>query len=143
MASLGRSVTLRPHSRASSRTTGWSLAPKILSYVQNGMSADTIAIELQNTSEYKQRFGANDARVKAGLPALSPSEYLATERSYRQIMQAAGMPLGFYDDSPNDFSRWLEMDVSPTEVKARVDAASEAINNALPKPWTTSNGGTG
>lgn len=106
-----------------------SLAPKILSYVQNGMSADTIAIELQNTSEYKQRFSANDARIKAGLPALSPSEYLATERSYRQIMQAAGMPLGFYD-SPSDFSKWLEMDVSPTEVKARVDSAQEAINQA-------------
>lgn len=106
-----------------------SLAPRIVGFVQDGMSADTIAIELQNTPEYKQRFAANDARIKAGLPALSPSEYLATERAYRQVMQAAGLPLGFYDTA-SDFQKFLEADVSPTEVKARVDAASEAINKA-------------
>lgn len=109
-----------------------SLAPKIVQMIQGGMSSDTISIELQQTSEYKQRFAANDKRIKAGLPALSPAEYLATERSYRQIMQAAGLPVGFYD-STDDFTKWLEMDVSPTEVKARVDAASEAINQTPPE----------
>ena len=106
-----------------------SLAPKIISFVQAGMSAETISIELTQTPEYKQRFSANDARIKAGLPALSAAEYLATERAYRQVMQAAGLPIGFYDSS-SDFTAWLANDVSPTEVKARVDAASEAINSA-------------
>lgn len=106
-----------------------SLAPKIISFVQAGMSAETISIELTQTPEYKQRFSANDARIKAGLPALSAAEYLATERAYRQVMQAAGLPVGFYDTS-SDFTAWLANDVSPTEVKARVDAASEAINSA-------------
>ena len=109
-----------------------TLAPKIVQMIQGGMSSDTISIELQQTSEYKQRFAANDKRIKAGLPALSPAEYLATERSYRQIMQAAGLPVGFYD-STDDFTKWLEMDVSPTEVKARVDAASDAINQTPPE----------
>lgn len=109
-----------------------TLAPKIVEFVQNGFSADTIAIELQNTTEYKQRFAANDARLRAGYAALSPAEYLATERAYRQVMSQAGMPVGFYDQN-TDFQRFLEQDISPTEVKARVDAASEVVNQAPPE----------
>jgi hypothetical protein len=74
-----------------------SLAGKIYEYVKNGYSADTISILLQDTSEYKQRFQGNEARKAAGLPVLSPAEYLSTEASYRQIMQSAGLPSGFYD----------------------------------------------
>jgi hypothetical protein len=62
---------------------------------------------------------------------LSPAEYIATERSYRQIMSAAGLPKGFYD-SQDDFTKFIAADVSPTEVKQRVDLAAEAITNADP-----------
>ena len=106
-----------------------SLAPKIVEFLIAGYSADTISIELQNTAEYKQRFAANDTRVKKGLPALSPAEYIGTERSYRQLMASAGLPLGFYDQT-SDFQRFLENDVSPTELKSRVDVASEAVRRA-------------
>lgn len=106
-----------------------SLAPKIVDFLIKGYSADTIAIELQNTSEYKTRFAANDKRIKAGLPALSPAEYISTERSYRQIMASAGLPVGFYD-SNSDFQKFLENDVSPTELKGRVDTATEALRRA-------------
>jgi hypothetical protein len=108
-----------------------TLAPQILKMIQEGFSSDTISIQLQQTKEYKQRFAANDARIKAGLPALSPAEYISTERSYRQVMSEAGLPVGFYD-SNDDFRKFLEMDVSPTEVKSRVDTAKEAINQAPP-----------
>src|SRR5213075_88659 len=74
-----------------------SLAPKIFDYVKNGYSGDTISILLQDTKEYKARFAGNEARKKAGLPVLSPADYLATEASYKQIMQQAGLPSGFYD----------------------------------------------
>src|SRR5882757_3766747 len=60
-----------------------SLAPKIYDYVKNGYSADTISVLLQDTKEYKDRFSANEARKKAGLPVLSPAEYLSAESSYR------------------------------------------------------------
>lgn len=106
-----------------------SLAGQIVKMIQNGFSSDTIAIELQNTKEYKTRFAANDKRLKAGLPVLSPAEYISTERAYRQVMQQAGLPVGFYD-STKDFENFLSADVSPTEVKGRVDAVSEAINKA-------------
>jgi len=102
-----------------------SLAPKIFDYVKNGYSADTITVLLQDTKEYKQRFAGNEARKKAGLPVLNPGEYLATEASYKQIMQTAGMPIGFYD-SPSDFSSWIGKNVSPSEIQTRVDLATQA-----------------
>lgn len=106
-----------------------TLAPQIIKMIQAGFSSDTISIQLQETKEYKQRFAANDRRVKAGLPALSPAEYISTERAYRQLMTEAGLPIGFYD-STTDFENFLAADVSPTEVKSRVDAVSEALNQA-------------
>ena len=106
-----------------------SLAPKIVQFIQQGMSSDTVAIELANSNEYKQRFAANDKRIAAGLTALSPAEYLATERSYRQIMSQAGLPTGFYDQA-SDYQKFLELDISPTELKSRVDTAAEAIQKA-------------
>lgn len=106
-----------------------TLAPKIIEMIQNGFSSDTIAIQLQDTAEYKKRFAANEKRLKAGLSVLSPAEYISTERSYRQIMSAAGLPIGFYDQT-SDFENFLAADVSPTEVKSRVDTVTEAINKA-------------
>lgn len=106
-----------------------SLAPRILDYIKQGYSSDTIAVMLVDTPEYKKRFAANDARIKANLPALSPQEYLATESAYREVMSQAGVPKGFYDQ-PSDFEKWIASDVSPTEVKTRVDAATDLVNNA-------------
>lgn len=101
-----------------------TLAPKILEMVQKGLNEASVSYELQQTKEYKERFKANDARRRAGLPVLSPKEYLETERSYRNIMSSAGLPPGFYD-SNDDFTKWLEGDVSPAEVKSRVDLATD------------------
>lgn len=106
-----------------------TLAPKIFSYIQNGYSADTIALLLQETAEYKTRFAGNELRKKAGLAVLSPADYLATEASYRQIMASAGLPPGFYD-KPADFTNWIGGDVSPTEIKSRVDLAVAATSQA-------------
>lgn len=108
-----------------------TLAPKIKDFVQQGYSADTVTLKLQETPEYQQRFAGNAARLKAGLSVLSPKEYLATEDAYRQIMRTTGLPKGFYD-SPDDFNKFIESDVSPTELKQRVDLAQTAIDNADP-----------
>lgn len=108
-----------------------SLAGKIYDYVKNGYGADTIAILLQDTKEYKERFKGNEARTKAGLAVLSPQEYLATEAAYRQILNAAGLPKGFYDN-PADFAGWIGGDVSPTEIQKRVDQAVAWTSQADP-----------
>lgn len=98
-----------------------SLASRIIGFVKEGFSADTMTVMLQETPEYKRRFAANEARKKAGLAVLSPSEYLATERQYHQVMSAAGMPKGFYDQT-SDYQKFLENDMSPQELKDRVDS---------------------
>jgi hypothetical protein len=108
-----------------------TLAPKIFDFVKQGYGADTIGLLLQDTSEYKERFKANDARAKAGLAVLSPAEYLSAESAYRQILDSAGMPKGFYDN-PADFRSWIAGDVSPTEIKGRVDMATDAVSRVDP-----------
>lgn len=108
-----------------------TLAGKIYDYVKNGYSADTISILLQDSNEYKVRFSGNQSRIQAGLPVLSPAEYLATEASYRQIMESAGLPSGFYDQT-SDFSDWIGKNISPTEIQSRVDLATQATILANP-----------
>lgn len=115
-----------------------SLAGKIFDYVKNGYSSDTISILLQDTPEYKQRFAANEARQKAGLPVLSPADYINTENAYRQALRASGLPASFYD-SPSDFTEWLSKDVSPTEMQSRIDLASQATQLANPALRTALN----
>ena len=108
-----------------------SLAPLIKQYVQDGYSADTVTLKLQDAPEYQRRFAGNELRKKAGLSVLSPKEYLATESAYKQIMRTAGLPEGFYD-SYDDFSGFIGVDVSPSELKSRVDAASLSLEGSDP-----------
>lgn len=109
-----------------------SLAGKIFGYVKQGYGADTISLLLQDTKEYKERFKGNETRRAAGLNVLSPAEYLSVEQSYRQILQDAGLPKGFYDN-PADFQHWISRDVSPTELKGRVDVASQWVSQTNPE----------
>jgi hypothetical protein len=106
-----------------------SLADDILRMVREGFSSDVITIQLQDTPAYKQRFAANEVRRKKGLPVLSPAEYIATERSYGQVLRAAGVPQGFYDQQ-KDFQNFLENDVSPAEVQSRVESATKFVDSA-------------
>ncbi len=108
-----------------------SLAGKIYDYVKSGYGSDVISIMLQDTPEYKKRFAANEQRLKAGLPVLSPAEYISVENSYRQIMRQSGLPSGFYD-STDDFTNWISGDMSPTELESRVDLATQATALANP-----------
>ena len=108
-----------------------TLAPKILDYVTQGYQSDTISLLLQDTPEYKTRFVANDARVKAGLPVLSPADYINNENAYRQYMAAAGLPKGFYDQQA-DFTKFIASDVSPTELNNRIQTAATIIQNTNP-----------
>jgi hypothetical protein len=119
-----------------------SLSSKILGLVQEGMSDDSIMLELQATAEWRARFAANEARKAAGMSVLTPAEYLATERAYRQTLQEAGVPAGFYDQT-SDFTKFLSSDISPAELKGRVDTAATFVRSADPqqlalmKTWYT------
>lgn len=107
-----------------------SLAPKILTYLQDGFGADTITVLLQQTPEYKQRFAGNQQRIKNGLQVLTPAEYLSTEASYKQLLRQNGMSDHF--DNQSNFSEWIGKDVSPTELQDRVNMAVQATTQAPP-----------
>jgi hypothetical protein len=109
-----------------------SLAPVIMSYIKNGYSADTASIMLQDTAQYKTRFAGNTARIAKGLSVLSPAEYLATEKSYGQIMSKYGLPAGFHD-STSDYQKFIENDVSAVELDQRAQGASDFVNRNDPQ----------
>lgn len=106
-----------------------SLASQIINMAKQGLSEDSIYLELQQTKEWKARFAGNYDRERAGLGMLSPSEYLATERAYAAVLQQYGLPKGFWDD-PSDFSKWIGRNVSPGEIESRARIVSGWINSA-------------
>ena len=111
------------------------LTGTVLDYLQQGYDVTSIQYLLTQTPEYKRRFAGNDARIKNGLGALSPAEYLATERAYQDVLRSAGMPAGFYD-SPDDFTQWISGDVSPSELANRVDDAVKFAQSTDPTTRT-------
>lgn len=90
-----------------------------------------INLALQETNEWKQRFAGNEQLKAAGLPVLSVAEYLATERSYAQVMKNYGLPEGFYDD-PSDFAGFIGNSVAPSEVQSRVQAYADIAKREDP-----------
>lgn len=93
---------------------------------------DLIGDALRDTDEFKKRFPANAARVKAGLPELTVSEYVGLERGYSNVMRGSGLPSGFYDDS-TDFEKFIAGDVSVAEVQTRVNDGFKAVSEANPE----------
>jgi hypothetical protein len=117
---------------------GDDIAAAVTRLVQQGYTADTIQLIAQDPKStdplavaFKARFPANAARLDAGLPVLSPAEYLATERSYAQILQSYGLPAGFAQNK-DAFTKLLTADVSPTELNSRVSTAKQVIDNTDP-----------
>lgn len=90
---------------------------------------DAIIFAIKEEDAYKKRFAANAARVAKGMAELSPREYLDMERTYAQVLAANGMPAGFYD-SPDDFRKMIEGDVSPSELQDRVREGYRIVADA-------------
>lgn len=105
-----------------------SLSPKILRYLQDGFASETITALLQVSPEYKSRFAGNEARKANGLAVLTPAEYLSTEASYRQILQASGIDPAAM--TKQQYSEWIGKDISPNEIQNRVNLGVQAYVNA-------------
>lgn len=109
-----------------------ALGPEILRLAQSGLTdPDTFQLMLQQSQPFKDRFPANDLRIKAGLPVLSPGQYFNQEQAYRQALSKFGLPASFYDQN-SDFTDWMAQDVDPVEVQQRAQIASNWVNNTDP-----------
>jgi hypothetical protein len=109
-----------------------SLGQWVIAMAVEGKNAEQIAIEIRKRDEYKARFPAMEAlRLKAaqggGVP-INEGDYLALERSYRQVFQAAGLPPTMWD-TPDDYARLITADISAIEVQRRIAAAREAVDS--------------
>lgn len=113
---------------------GADIAAIIQSAVVEGITPDMIDLiipDIQNTDTWKQRFPGWHQRTAAGYPQITVGEYLALESAYHRIMQAAGLPSGFYDD-PADFGNWIANNVSPDELQDRVNGAMDLVRQVDP-----------
>lgn len=107
------------------------LGPVIRQWLQQGYSADTIALLIRDTPQYKERFPAMEALAQRGM-ALTESQYIDLERQYRGVMVSYGLPQGFYD-RPDDFAGFIINDVSPRELDQRVFTAQQFLNSSNPE----------
>lgn len=99
------------------------------SSIQNDLSSDQIIQSMREQDAYKTRFKAIVQRKEAGLPAISESEVVNYEKQATQLMRAAGLPSGFWDD-PDDFVKLQTSDVSLSELDARVNQGYLAVMQA-------------
>jgi hypothetical protein len=107
------------------------------------MKATSIAAipdALRNTKAYQTRFSANDARIKAGLRAISPAEYLKLEDQYQEVMRNYGLPASYYTPGQygkqEGFEKLIANDVSNTELEDRISTAQKRVINANPEVTT-------
>lgn len=96
------------------------------------MTDDQKLLALKDTPEYKERFKANELRKQRGLMERPPSEIIGLERQYQAIMNANGLPSGFYDNK-DDYVNFIAGDVSPGELQSRIDEGFNAVSQANPE----------
>lgn len=113
---------------------GSDMADIIRTAVMDGIGPDQIDLivpYLQATDTWKKRFSGWEKRVANGYNQVSVGEYLALESAYHRILQANGLPSGFYDD-PSDFGEWIANNVSPDEIQSRVSNAMNLVRQVDP-----------
>lgn len=114
-----------------------SMVEDSIALAKSGVSPEEYTIKLRGLPSYKTRFGANAAREKAGLSALTPAEYLALEDQFQRTMRQYGLPKSFYEKTGTgnqpELDALIAADVSPSELEDRIQVAVERVNNASPE----------
>jgi len=114
-----------------------SLVEDVKYLLERNVSPSQFALELQNTKSYQQRFSANQNRIKAGLRALTPAEYINLEDQYQNIMRNYGLPASYYTKDAtgkqSGFDKFLEGDVSAAELEDRIATAQQRVLNSNPE----------
>ena len=117
-----------------------SLVTPLRGLIEENISPSEFAIRLENTDAYKKRFAANQERIKSGLRALSPAEYIGLEDQYQSIMRQYGLPASYYTKGDlgiqEGFNKLLAGDVSAAELEDRIATAQSRVINANPEVKT-------
>ena len=118
-----------------------SLVTDIKDLLMNNTPPSEFGLRLRGTEAYQKRFAGNDARIKAGLAALSPAEYVALEDQYQNVMRNYGLPATYYTKDQTGkqagFEKFIAGDVSATELENRIITAQDRVINANPEVSAT------
>jgi hypothetical protein len=111
------------------------LAADVEKYKIEGLSDDELLIRLRTESTaYKNRFKANEARIKSGLRALSEAQYIELEDQYQDVMRRYGLPESYYTRGDmgrqEGFEKFIAGDVSPVELEDRIQTGQRRVLNA-------------
>ena len=108
-----------------------ALKDRVWDYIVKNGAKDENRLFLWMTEqpEFDARFPAYKELQKDAKRAITPGQYMALERSYKQIMQDAGIPSEFFDMKPgdNDFTDLIRNEVSPDEFQKRVQDGYERV----------------
>ena len=114
-----------------------SLVTDIRDLLINDTPTSEFGLRLRGTDAYKTRFKANEARIAAGLSALSPAEYVALEDQYQNIMRQYGLPANYYTKGEmgrqEGFEKFIANDISAVELEDRIQTAQNRVINASPE----------
>ena len=117
-----------------------ALVTPLQDLIKQGLSGPEFQIALRNTDAYQKRFAGNIDRIKKGLTALSPAEYLALEDGYQSLMRNYGLPASYYaKDSLGTqagFNKLIANDVSAVELEDRIVTAQKRVLDAAPEVTT-------
>ena len=106
-------------------------------FLMRATSIAAIPDALRGTTAYKERFSANDARIKAGFRSLSPAEYIRLEDQYQNVMRNYGLPASYYTPClygrQEGFEKLIAGDVSNTQLEERIAAGQNRVINANPE----------
>jgi hypothetical protein len=114
-----------------------SLVTDIEGLLMNNTPPSEFGLRLRGTKAYQDRFKGNEARIAAGLSALSPAEYVGLEDQYQNIMRNAGLPSSYYTKDKTGrqpgFEKFIGGDVSALELEDRISTAQKRVINANPE----------
>jgi len=117
-----------------------ALVTPLQDLIKQGLSGPEFQIALRNSDAYQKRFAGNTDRIKKGLTALSPAEYLALEDGYQSLMRNYGLPASYYaKDSLGTqagFNKLIANDVSAVELEDRIVTAQKRVLDAAPEVTT-------
>ena len=97
--------------------------------IDPNLGPNAAILGMRNLGVYKQRFAGNEARVKAGLNALSEGEYLQQEKDYGQYFKEYGVQ---NLATRAQMATLIGNDVSAIEAKNRIGLAVDRVKNADP-----------
>jgi hypothetical protein len=117
-----------------------SLVSPLQDLIKQGLSGPEFQIALRNTDAYQKRFAGNTERIKKGLVALSPGDYIELEDQYQKIMRNYGLPASYYTKdsigTQAGFNKLIANDVSAVELEERVLTAQKRVLDAAPEVMT-------